>query len=160
MPTPVASSRQPLPNRASCAPYRPQVYNKRSKQRFERDRTRQLIRHLDREPSYPERILISRIVAVEWDLRRIDARLDAGQEISGHAMRARLAGETRLRLDLRELGLAPSGASDPRAAGRAALDGIPRVEYTIVDPKMREADEKPTAPAAVEYVLAAAKIRA
>jgi hypothetical protein len=101
-------TRSPVPEVASRIPYRPRRFHKRSKQRFERDRTAQLIHHLGRQPTYPERILISRIVAVEWDLIRIDARLDHGEELSGHAMRARLAGENRLRLDLRELGLAPN----------------------------------------------------
>jgi hypothetical protein len=85
----------------------PRRYNKRSRQRFERDRWTQLLRHLGREPSYPEKILISRIVAVEWDLVRIDRRLDLGEEVSPYAMRNRLAGENRLRLDLQALGLKP-----------------------------------------------------
>jgi hypothetical protein len=108
--------RHSTPVPTSGIPYAPKVYNKRSRQRFARDRTAQLIRHLGRPPSYPERILISRIVAVEWDLKRIDARLDHGEELSGHAMRARLAGETRLRLDLRELGLQPVAAPAPNLA--------------------------------------------
>jgi hypothetical protein len=110
----------PVPELTNRIPYHPRGFNKRSKQRFARDRITQLTHHLGRQPSYPERILISRIVAVEWDLKRIDAKLDAGQEISGHAMRARLAGENRLRLDLRELGLAPT------AAPAASLDDISR----------------------------------
>jgi len=67
----------------------------------------ELTRHLDREPSYAERILIARLVSNEWDLRRLDARLDAGEELSGHAARLRLALENRLRLDLQAIGLAP-----------------------------------------------------
>jgi hypothetical protein len=108
--------RQSAPDRASPVPYRPRGFNKRSRQRFERDRTAQLAHHLGRAPTYPERILISRIVAVEWDLRRIDARLDRGEELSGHAMRARLAAENRLRLDLRELGFKGAVARPPSLA--------------------------------------------
>jgi hypothetical protein len=107
---PSATMRRLAPKIVDRPPYRPVVFNRRSRQRFEHDRTSQLIHHLGRSPTYPERILISRIVAVEWDLKRIDARLDHGEELSGHAMRARLAGENRLRLDLRELGLAPNAA--------------------------------------------------
>jgi hypothetical protein len=111
---PSTTSRRSTPHRTrTVIPYAPKIYNKRSRQRFARDRTAQLIRHLGRPPSYPERILISRIVAVEWDLKRLDARLDDGEELSGHAMRARLAGENRLRLDLRELGLQPAAAPAP-----------------------------------------------
>jgi hypothetical protein len=51
---------------------------------------------------------IARAVAVEWDLRRTDAKLDAGEEPSGHMLRARLAAENRLRLDLAALGLKPT----------------------------------------------------
>jgi len=80
------------------------------------------MRSLGREPSSPERILISRIIMVEWELRRLDARMDAGDELSGHAMRARLAAENRLRLDLRELGLRPGAATEPRLADLLAED--------------------------------------
>jgi hypothetical protein len=114
--TTATASRQFAPDRASRVPYRPRGFNKRSRQRFERDRTAQLARHLGREPTYPERILISRIVAVEWDLRRLDHRLDVGEELSGHAMRARLAAENRLRLDLRELGLKGAAERGPSLA--------------------------------------------
>jgi hypothetical protein len=125
MTDPIATIRQPAPDRPSRVPYRPRCFNKRSRQRFERDRVAELTRGLGREPSYAERILISRIVAVEWDLRRIDAKLDAGDELSGHMMRARLAAENRLRLDLRELGLKPTPPKAPSlaevlAAGKAA----------------------------------------
>jgi hypothetical protein len=68
---------------------------------------------LGREPSYPEKILISRIIAVEWDLIRIDRKMDLGEEVSPYAMRNRLAGENRLRLDLQALGLAPRAAPQP-----------------------------------------------
>jgi hypothetical protein len=100
-------------DRAACTLYAPRRFNKRSRQRFSADRTAELIRHLGREPSYVERILISRIIAVEFDLRRIDAKLDAGDELSGHDMRARLAAENRLRLDLQALGMKPTAPTAP-----------------------------------------------
>lgn len=103
-------------NRSAGALYAPRRFNKRSRQRFAANRTGELIRHLGREPSYPERIVISRVIAVEWDLRRIDAKLDAGNELSGHDMRARLAAETRLRLDLQALGMQPAAAKGPTLA--------------------------------------------
>jgi hypothetical protein len=93
--------------------YKPRTYTKRTRLRFERDRTAELIRHLGREPSYPERIIIARCVGIEWELRRLDAKIDAGDELSGHALRARLAGENRLRLDLRELGMRPAAPKAP-----------------------------------------------
>jgi hypothetical protein len=93
---------------ASGRLYRPRRFNKQSKQRFERNRLGELVRHLGREPSYPEKIILSRVVAIEWDLVRTDSRLDAVEEPSGHLLRARLASETRLRLDLAALGLKPT----------------------------------------------------
>jgi hypothetical protein len=60
-----ARYRRPTPDIASGIPYRPTIFNKRSRQRFERDRTAQLIRHLGREPSFPERLLIARVARVE-----------------------------------------------------------------------------------------------
>jgi hypothetical protein len=56
-----------------------------------------------------------------------------------------LAWNNALRRTLAALGV------DPAAAGRAALDEPRRVEYIVVDPTRREADEKPRTPAAVEY---------
>jgi hypothetical protein len=103
--------------------YKPRTYTKRTRLRFERDRTGELIRHLGREPSYPERIIIARCVGIEWDLRRLDAKIDAGDELSGHALRARLAGENRLRLDLQVLGMRPAAAKplDPLEAIQAHI---------------------------------------
>ena len=85
----------------------PRVFNHRSRKRFSHERTLALVAHLGRPPSYTEKILISRCIANEWDLRKLDDRLDRGEELSGHAARLRLALENRLRLDLRELGFAP-----------------------------------------------------
>lgn len=56
-------------------------------------------------------LLIQRIIAVEWELRRQDAKIDQGEELSGHAIRGRLAAENRLRLDLQALGLRPTAAT-------------------------------------------------
>jgi hypothetical protein len=108
-----SQSRQSAPNHASGVPYRPRGFNRRSRQRFERDRTAQLARHLGRDPSYPERLIISRICSIEYWLRRLDAAIDAGEELSGHAIRGRLAAENRLRLDLQALGLAPAAPRPP-----------------------------------------------
>jgi hypothetical protein len=129
--TTAATSRLPAPDRATGIPYRPRTHNKRSRQRFERDRTAALIRHLGRAPSYPERILISRTVTLEWDLRRIDARLDAGEELSGHAMRARLAAENRLRLDLQALGLRPVAPPAPSLAEAMAAAAARREREAV-----------------------------
>jgi hypothetical protein len=57
--------------------------------------------------------LIARTIANEWDLRRLDHRLDVGEELSGHAARLRLALENRLRLDLQALGLQPIPPPSP-----------------------------------------------
>jgi hypothetical protein len=122
MPAVSTTSRKPAPGRACGRIFEPRTFSRRTRQRFARNREAELMRSLGREPSYPERILISRIIMVEWDLRRIDARMDAGDELSGHAMRARLAAENRLRLDLRELGLRPAAANEPRLAELLAED--------------------------------------
>jgi hypothetical protein len=87
--------------------YRPRQFNRVSRTRFERNRIGELVRHLGRPASFPERIIINRIVAIEWELLRTDAKLDRGLELSGHDIRGRLAAETRLRLDLVALGLQP-----------------------------------------------------
>jgi hypothetical protein len=109
----IAPARSAPQGRARGGLFAPRVFNPRTRQRFLLDRTRELIRHLGREPSYPERILISRVASCEWDLRRLDHRMDQGEELSAHAMRSRLAMETRLKLDLRELGLRPTSPRTP-----------------------------------------------
>ncbi|HEX3861070.1 MAG TPA: hypothetical protein VHY35_05205 [Stellaceae bacterium] len=111
-----AGKRQLTQTDAAEILYSPRVFNARSRQRFKADRTAQLVRHLGRDPSYPEQIIIARITAIEWDLRRMDHRIDCGEELSGHALRARLAAETRLRLDLRDLGMKPAAARQPTLA--------------------------------------------
>jgi hypothetical protein len=93
--------------------YAPRVFSKRTRARFLRDRTSELTAGLGGAPSYRQRILIGRIVANEWEARRLDAKLDAGEELSGHALRARLAMETRLRLDLRDLTSMPAASRVP-----------------------------------------------
>jgi hypothetical protein len=100
-----STPRQKLTNVAMGRLYRPRVFNQQSRGRFERERISELIRHLGRMPSYPEKIIMDRICRVEWELRRTDAKLDAGHELSGHDIRGRLAAETRLRLDLVAIGL-------------------------------------------------------
>jgi hypothetical protein len=104
---PRASPRPPKQLADLPRPREPRVFNIRSKRRFTHDRMISFAAHLGRPLSYPERIVVWRIAAIEWELRRQDARLEAGEELSGHAMRARLAAENRLRLDLQALGLKP-----------------------------------------------------
>lgn len=107
------------PKAAGSRPYSPRAFNALTKQRFTLDRWRHLVDHLGRDPSFPERILIGRIVALEWNLLRQDAKVDAGEDLSPHALRARMAAENRLRLDLTALGLRP-GKAAPR--GRTMAD--------------------------------------
>jgi hypothetical protein len=104
------------PPGANCCVYAPRRFNERSKQRFAANRRTELSRHLGRDPSYPERIIIARVIAIEWDLRRTDAMIDDGVEPSGHLLRARLAAENRLRLDLASLGMAPRKPPQPSLA--------------------------------------------
>ena len=97
-----------MPTDATKSPirlYSPQVFNARSRARFSRNRSAALMRHIGHEPSVPERIILSRIVALEWELLRLDCRIESGEELSAHALRARLAAENRLRLDLHAVGL-------------------------------------------------------
>lgn len=119
MSAPNATTRMLAQDRPNGGIFTPRTFSRRTRQRFAVNRRRELVRHLAREPSYPERLIIERIIGIEWELRRLDARIDAGDELSGHAMRARLAAETRLRLDLRELGLRPASVGEPPGA---ALD--------------------------------------
>jgi hypothetical protein len=86
-------------------PYRPRKFNRLSRRRFERIRAAELMRHFGRTFTIPEQILVSRICAIEYDLIRLDAKLDAGITLSAHDIRGRLAAENRLRLDLVALGL-------------------------------------------------------
>jgi hypothetical protein len=105
--TPYNSRHKPEPL-DTTRPYRPRVFNKVTRTRFERIRAAELARHLGRPLTYPEKILITRIISIEWELLRIDAKLDAGITLSPHDIRGRLAAENRLRLDLVALGLQPN----------------------------------------------------
>jgi hypothetical protein len=94
--------------------YTPRVFNTQSRQRFFRHRTDELVRHVG-APSGAQLVLIRRIVRNEWDLFRLDARFDAEGDLSVPAMRARLAMENRLRLDLSALGLKGAAPKAPNA---------------------------------------------
>jgi hypothetical protein len=111
--------------------FQPRTFSKRTRQRFTRSRREALAAHLGREPSYAERILIGRIVALEWELAKQDAALDEDAELSGHAMRARNASENRLRLDLVALGLraapAPRQGLMERLMAHRENDGQTRI---------------------------------
>ena len=94
-----------MSDQANCTLYSPRRFNKRSRQRFAANRTAELVRHLGHMPSYPERIIIFESDCGRVGPRRLDAKLDAGNELSGHDIRGRQAAENRLRLDLQALGL-------------------------------------------------------
>jgi hypothetical protein len=68
----------------------------------------ELAGHIARGPSYPERIIIARLIALEFELSKFDAKVDAGEELSGHVSRARLAAENCLRLDRATPAVTPS----------------------------------------------------
>jgi hypothetical protein len=55
----------------------------------------------------PEEIILHRVIALEWELRKFDARVEEEgfDGLSGHVLRARLAAENRLRLDYKALGM-------------------------------------------------------
>lgn len=107
------SSSRAAPPGAARRLREPRVFNRLSRQRFVADRTRFLIEHLGRAPSYPERILINRVATTEFDLYRFDAMLDGRGEISTHILEARTAAEARIRRDLKALGLKPGAAATP-----------------------------------------------
>ena len=92
--------------------FEPKKFNLRTWQRFRRNRTAELVRHIGGEASTAQAILVSRIVRNEWDLRRLDVQMMTG-ELSQHAMRTRLAMENRLRLDLQALGMRPAEPKTP-----------------------------------------------
>lgn len=99
--------------------FEPRKFNLRTWQRFRRNRTAELERHIGGQPSTAQSILIARIVRNEWDLRRLDVEMMVG-ELSAHAMRTRLAMENRLRLDLRELGMKGTAERTPSLAEHLA----------------------------------------
>jgi hypothetical protein len=104
---------------ANCRLYCPREFNARSKQRFFRHRRVELIEHVGGAPSRTQLVLIERIARNEWDLRRLDARMDEA-DLSNHDMRMRLAMENRLRLDLRDLGLKGAAPATPSLAEHLA----------------------------------------
>lgn len=89
------------------------MFNRQSRERFWRAHTTELTASLGREPSYAERLLIDRLAASLWQQQRLEAKMDAGEELSSHAMRAYNATGNRIRLDLAALGLKPPAARPP-----------------------------------------------
>ena len=105
----------------------------------------ELTAHCGGNPSAVQRALIERAAILSLRVEQLDAKIVAGEALTIHDSNYALAWNNALRRTLAALG------AEPAAAGRAALNGIGRVEYIVVDPTKREPDEKPTAPAAVEY---------
>lgn len=90
--------------------YQPRSFSRRTKQRFRLDRMRRLEKHVGGAPNDMQRLLIERIVEVEWSILRLSARADDAP-LSPHAARELLAFHNHLRLMTRELGL--KGQSPP-----------------------------------------------
>ena len=93
--------------------YRPREFNALTKSRSFRDRRKRLLAHIGR-PDARQAVAIDRIVAIEWTICRLQARLDAG-EISEHASRELLAFHNHLRLLMASLG-PPASARPPSLA--------------------------------------------
>lgn len=104
-----------LQKSASSRLYQPRIFTARTKQRFRLDRERRLIKHLGGTVSDIQRLLIERIVEIEWAILRLSARADAAP-LSPHASRELLAFHNHLRLLTRELGLKPAAPRPPSLA--------------------------------------------
>lgn len=102
---PPAAKRRRKRRAASAGLYGPKTATARARQRFFASRTRDFGRHLGANPSIAQRILMTRAIRCEWDLRLLDRRLDEEGELSQHAVHLRASLENRLRLDLSALGL-------------------------------------------------------
>ena len=84
--------------------YTPRKYNATTKQRFARDRWRRLIAHLGGSATDVQKILLGRLIDLEWEAARLAARRDEGK-ISDHDYRVFMALQNHVRLLGRELGL-------------------------------------------------------
>ena len=80
--------------------FKPLTFTKRSRQRFSRVHTAELVASLGHDPSYAERLLIDRLVASLWNQARAEAQMDDGEALSPHAAREYNATGNRIRLDL------------------------------------------------------------
>ena len=127
---PYTSRHKPAPLHES-RPYRPRAFNQLSRSRFERQRWGELTRHLGRPPAFPERILITRIIADEWDLLRTDAQRSQGLELSWFDARLRNAAESRLRRDLVVLGLTEPKDPAGMYTGQAKPDPLEVIRQHI-----------------------------
>jgi hypothetical protein len=127
--------------------FSPRTFSSRTRARFRTDRLRQIGEHLGRPLTYPEQLLCDRVVSLEWWLRRLDARIGAGEELSGHAIRGRMAAEQRLRLDMQAIGLDKpqerAKPTKPRAQTKAAKPAPPPFDGLFADlARMSDADDE------------------
>jgi len=99
---------------ASHRLYQPRTFSRRTKQRFRLDRMRRLERHVG-APNDMQRLIVERIIEVEWSILRLSARAD-DQQLSPHAARELLAFHNHLRLLTRELGLKAALPRQPSLA--------------------------------------------
>jgi hypothetical protein len=119
---------------ASSRLFRPRTFSARTKARFRRDRENRLIRHLGGTVSDMQRLVIDRIIEVEWSILRLSARSDDAP-LSPHAAREMLAFHSHLRLLCRELGLKPTPPPPPTLAEIMARAAAEYPDENYADPE-------------------------
>jgi hypothetical protein len=105
------------PSRADGHLYAPHVFNKRSRQRFSTDRQRRWQAHAGRADTQAA-TLISQLIALEWDVLRLEARENEKGKLSAHDRIALATWRRHFREALRQLG--PPATAKP--AGRTMDD--------------------------------------
>jgi hypothetical protein len=103
---------------ASHRIFEPRTFHRRTRQRFARIREVELLRSLGREPSSTEKIMIACIVTDEWDIRRVNAKIERGEELSDRDMQAHENAKDRLTRNLYRLGLQPAESASSAPASR------------------------------------------
>jgi hypothetical protein len=103
--------------------YRPKTFSALTRQRFMRDRRKRWHEHVGGHPTSPQLVLIDQVAALEWDIRRLEAKEDVkGGRLTQHDKNALAAWRRHFREALRQLGppakAKPASLAEVMAAAR------------------------------------------
>jgi hypothetical protein len=126
----MTATRVNSPDRADGRIFMPRRFNKRCRQRFSADRRQRWLAHIGNRPTDTQAAtLIGQLIALEWDVLRLESRETEKGKLSAHDRIALATWRRHFREALRQLG--PAATAKP--IGRT------------MDDLRREAQERVTA---------------
>jgi hypothetical protein len=128
--------------------YTPKTFNRQTRARFFRDRRARWVMHLGGNVTDAQAMMIEHVVALEWDVRRLEARQGAlaASKLSAHARNELACWRRQYELAVRRMG-PPAKAQPPSLAEmleKARREGPARPPLTKIPSGPRQRAESPS----------------